>query len=75
VQAYGLLGLIMDAYHLNASYQVSGGPTWMDSDSERFDIVAKNGPKLQESAPDKEYSSLGRPGPPSIQQNRTCRTL
>jgi uncharacterized protein (TIGR03435 family) len=99
VQAYGLLGLIMDAYHLNASYQISGGPSWMDSDSDRFDIVAnapgegtptgndvrlmlqtlltdrfqlkvhremkerpvyalvvaKNGPKLKESAPDKEF--------------------
>jgi uncharacterized protein (TIGR03435 family) len=101
IEAYGLLGLIMDAYHLNASYQVSGGPSWMDSDSDRFDIVAnapgegtptgddvrrmlqsllterfqlklhretqerpvyalvvaKNGPKLKESAPDKEPST------------------
>jgi uncharacterized protein (TIGR03435 family) len=101
IEAYGLTGLIMDAYHLNGRYQISGGPTWMDSDSERFDIVAnapgestptgdevrlmlqtlladrfqlklhretkdrpvyalivaKNGLKLKESAPDKEFSS------------------
>jgi uncharacterized protein (TIGR03435 family) len=100
IEAYGLLGLIMDAYHLNASYQISGGPSWMDSDFDRFDIVAnapgegtptaddvrrmlqtlladrfqlklhretrerpvyalvvaKNGTKLKESAPDKEFS-------------------
>ncbi len=40
IEAYGLLGLIMDAYHLNGRYQISGGPSWMDSDSDRFDIVA-----------------------------------
>jgi uncharacterized protein (TIGR03435 family) len=100
IEAYGLTGLIMDAYHLNGRYQISGGPDWMDSDSERFDIVAnapgegtptgndvrlmlqtlltdrfqlkvhremkerpvyalvvaKNGPKLKQSAPDEESS-------------------
>jgi uncharacterized protein (TIGR03435 family) len=101
IEAYGLTGLIMDAYRLNGSYQISGGPSWMDSDSDRFDIVAnapgegtptgddvrrmlqslladrfqlklhretkerpvyalvvaKSGPKLKESAPDKEFST------------------
>jgi uncharacterized protein (TIGR03435 family) len=101
IEAYSLLGLIMDAYHLNASYQISGGPNWVDSDADRFDIVAnapgevapsgedvrlmlqtlladrfqlklhpetkerpvyalvvaKNGPKLKESAPDKDFST------------------
>jgi uncharacterized protein (TIGR03435 family) len=100
VEAYGLLGLIMDAYQLNESNQISGGPPWMSADSVRFDIaaiapgdgapskenvrlmlrtlladrfqlkvhrvteerpvyalvVAKNGPKLKESAPDEESS-------------------
>jgi bla regulator protein blaR1 len=100
IVAYGLTGLIMDAYHLTGSYEISGGPSWRDSDSARFDIdatapgggtptgedvrrmlqtlladrfqlkvhretkeglvyalvVAKNGPKLKESAPDEEFS-------------------
>jgi len=100
VEAYGLLGLIMDAYQLNESSQISGGPPWMSADTVRFDIaaiapgegapskenvrlmlqalladrfqlkvhrvtqerpvyalvVAKNGPKLKESAPDEESS-------------------
>jgi uncharacterized protein (TIGR03435 family) len=100
IEAYGLLGLIMDAYQLNESSQVSGGPSWMSADSVRFDIaavapgerapsgedvrlmlqtlladrfqlkvhrekketpvyalvIAKNGPKLKESAPDEESS-------------------
>jgi uncharacterized protein (TIGR03435 family) len=38
VVAYGLLGLLMDAYKLEP-YQIIGGPKWMDSD--RFDIAAK----------------------------------
>jgi uncharacterized protein (TIGR03435 family) len=42
IDAYGLTGLIMDAYHLNGRYQISGGPNWMDSDSDRFDIVANS---------------------------------
>ena len=110
IEAYGLTGLIMDAYHLNGRYQISGGPSWMDSDSDRFDIVAnapgvgtptgddvrrmlqslladrfqlkfhretkerpvyalvaaKNGPKLKESAPDKEFST-------SVGGNRTVQ--
>jgi len=100
IEAYGLEGLIMDAYQLSESNQISGGPPWMSADSVRFDIaaiapgevvpsnenvrlmlrtlladrfrlkvhrvtgerpvyalvVAKNGPKLKESAPDKESS-------------------
>lgn len=36
--AYPLLGLIMDAYQLE-SYQITGGPSWMESD--RYDIVAR----------------------------------
>ncbi len=100
IEAYGLLGLIMDAYQLNESVQISGGPSWMSSDSDRFDITAiapgegaptkdnislmlrmlladrfqlkvhrdtqerpvyalvvgKNGPKLKESAPNRESS-------------------
>jgi bla regulator protein blaR1 len=110
IEAYGLLGLIMDAYQLNESIQISGGPSWMSSDSVRFDItaiapsegkptgenvrlmlqtlladrfqlkvhrdtqerpvyalvVAKNGPKLKESAPD-EQSSITASG------NRTAQ--
>ena len=100
IEAYGLLGLIMDAYQLTESSQVSGGPPWMSADSVRFDIaaiapgqgpasqeeirlmlqtlladrfqlkvhrvteerpvyalvVAKNGPKLKESAPGEQSS-------------------
>ncbi len=40
IEAYGLLGLIMDAYQLNESNQISGGPPWMSADSVRFDIAA-----------------------------------
>ncbi len=100
IEAYGLLGLIMDAYQLTEDIQISGGPPWMSADSVRFDIaaiapgdgatsqenlrlmlqalladrfqlkvhrvtqeipvyalvVAKNGPKLKESAPAEESS-------------------
>jgi uncharacterized protein (TIGR03435 family) len=38
IVAYGLTGLIMDAYRLQP-YQISGLQAWMDSD--RYDIVAK----------------------------------
>jgi uncharacterized protein (TIGR03435 family) len=38
VREYPLLGLIMDAYQLR-SYQILGGPAWLESD--RFDIVAR----------------------------------
>jgi uncharacterized protein (TIGR03435 family) len=108
----------MDAYHLNASYQISAGPSWMDSDSDRFDIVAnapgesaptgddvrrmlqslladrfqlklhretqerpvyalvvaKNGPKLKESGPDKEFSTTVR-GSQTAQLTMTKATM
>ncbi len=37
-EAYGLEGLIMEAYRVE-SYQISGGPAWLPTD--RFDINAK----------------------------------
>jgi len=40
IVAYGLEGLIMDAYQLTESSQISGGPPWMSADSVRFDIAA-----------------------------------
>jgi uncharacterized protein (TIGR03435 family) len=40
IEAYGLEGLIMDAYQLNQSNQISGGPPWVSADSVRFDIAA-----------------------------------
>lgn len=40
IEAYGLLGLIMDAYQLHEDSQISGGPAWMSADSVRFDIAA-----------------------------------
>jgi uncharacterized protein (TIGR03435 family) len=30
----------MDAYQLKGRYQISGGPSWLDSDSDRFNIAA-----------------------------------